>query len=646
MTETHADSQFIFTGESQTVNAPSLNIRPNYSPGGSIVGTTLTSVTFTHAWLPGLIAARAVATPNAPAIISATGAAMTYGDLDRRANQIAHRLIDLGVTAESVVAICLDRSAESVLAALAVMKAGGAYLPINPKQPRERLAFMLTDAEAKAVIADPSMADELARLAPNVIDISDRDSDSFSRQAPVIRKSPEQLAYVIYTSGSTGEPKGVEVTHANLANLIDWHIQAFDVTSDDRASHLSNVSFDAAVWEVWPYLAQGATLYLPDNETRVSPIALRDWFIRNDITISFVPTPLAESLMTLPWPDKTSLRFLLTGADTLHRYPTQGLPFTLVNNYGPTECTVVTTSGRIDSSVNGSGRPAIGRAITNASVYILDKNFREVARGEAGELCVGGACVARGYRNRPQLTAEKFIPDQFSADPSARLYRTGDSARELENGDIAYLGRIDEQIKILGHRIEPAEIEAAIDRHPNIASSVVVAHGHDCSDKRLAAYLTTTNCVTPTAGELREFLRASLPDYMLPSLFVKIAALPVTANGKIDRTALPEPAIENTLRDEAFVAPQSPIEKRLAEIVRELLHLASVSVNDNFFLLGGHSLLGTQLIVKIRSAFSVDLSLRSLFDAPTITGLSHEIERLIVARVESMSEEEAQALLA
>jgi amino acid adenylation domain-containing protein len=602
----------------------------------------------THAWLPDLIAKRAEETADASAIISSTGSAMTYGELDRRANQMAHRLIDLGVTTESLVAVCLDRSAESVLAALAVMKAGGAYLPIDPKQPRERLAFMLNDAQPTAVIVDSSVADELARITPNVIDISDRNSDQFSTQAPVIRKSPDQLAYVIYTSGSTGEPKGVEVTHANLANLIDWHVQAFDITSDDRASHLSNVSFDAAVWEVWPYLAKGATLFLPDNDTRVSPIALRDWFIANDITISFVPTPLAESLMILPWPDKTSLRFLLTGADTLHRYPAQGLPFTLVNNYGPTECTVVTTSGRIDSRAQGNGndRPTIGRAITNASVYILDKDFQKVAPGEAGELCVGGACVARGYRNRPQLTAEKFIPDQLSADPSARLYRTGDLARELDNGEIAYLGRVDEQIKILGHRIEPAEIEAAIDRHPAIASSIVVAHGGDCSDKRLAAYLTTKNCVTPTAGELREFLRASLPDYMLPSLFVKIDALPVTANGKIDRVALPEPAIENTLRDKAFIAPQSPIEKRLAEIVRDLLHLAEVSVNDNFFLLGGHSLLGTQLIVKIRSAFSVDLSLRSLFDAPTIAELSREIERLIVARVESMSEEEALALLA
>lgn len=628
------------------MSAPSLNLRPTYSPGQPIVSPMRTNSPSTHAWLPDLISARAVATPNAPAIIPANGDVMTYGDLDRRANQMAHRLMGLGVKAESVVAVCLDRSAESVLAALAVMKAGGAYLPINSKQPRERIAFMLTDSQPTAVIADASMADAVARFAPNVIDISDRDSDPYSSQAPTIWKSPDQLAYVIYTSGSTGEPKGVEVTHANLANLIDWHVQAFDVTADDRASHLSNVSFDAAVWEVWPYLATGAALYLPDNETRVSPINLRDWFIANDITISFVPTPLAESLMALPWPGKTSLRFLLTGADTLHRHPAQGLPFTLVNNYGPTECTVVTTSGCVNTRANRNDRPTIGRPITNASVYILDKNFQQVGRGEAGELCVAGACVARGYRNRPELTAEKFIPDRFSADPCARLYRTGDLARELENGEIAYLGRIDEQIKILGHRIEPAEIEAAIDGHPNIASSVVVAQGHDCADKRLAAYLTTTNCVTPTAGELRDFLRASLPDYMLPSLFVKIAALPLTANGKIDRNALPEPAIENTLRDEEFVAPQTPIEKQLAEIVCALLNLASVSVHDNFFLLGGHSLLGTQLIVKIRSAFGVDLSLRSLFDAPAIAELSREIERLIVARVESMSEEEAQALLA
>ena len=599
----------------------------------------------TNAWLPDLISARVWAAPNSVAIVSANGDRMTYGELDRRANQLAHRLIDLGVQAETVVAVCLDRSAEAVLAALAVLKSGGAYLPVDPKQPLERIVFMLKDAQPCVVITDENPSDELARHARSVLDISDQASEGFSVESPAIESSEDSLAYIIYTSGSTGEPKGVEVTHANLANLIDWHVREFRVTSSDRASHLSNVSFDAAVWEVWPYLAKGATLYLPDNDTRLAPMALRDWFIANDITISFVPTPLAESLMTLDWPETTSLRFLLTGADTLHRYPNQALPFTLVNNYGPTECTVVTTSGRIASRALGNDRPTIGRPIASASVYILDDNLRQVIRGEVGELCIGGACVARGYRNRPEFTAQKFISDPFSEDPKARLYRTGDLAWELENGEFAYLGRLDQQIKILGHRIEPAEVEAAIDRHPAIASSVVIARG-DCSEKRLAAYFTTRNCVTPTASKLLEFLRGSLPDYMLPSLFVKIADLPLTANGKVDRTALPEPDIENTLRDVEFVTPQSPIEKRLGDIIRHLLQLDSVSVNDNFFLLGGHSLLGTQLIVKIRSTFGVDLSLRSLFEAPTVAELSSEIERLIVARVENMSEEEAQALLA
>lgn len=571
---------------------------------------------------------------------------MTYGELEHRSNQTANRLMELGVTSETVVAVCLDRSIESVLCALAVMKAGGAYLPLDPKQPSERLAFLIRDAGPRVVIANQDFVGRLPTGAWDIIDVADASIEEYSSRVPQIETSGDQLAYVIYTSGSTGEPKGVEVTHANLLNLVDWHLGEFNVSSDDRATLLANVSFDAAVWETWPYLAAGATLYLPDDETRLSPIALRDWLVKSNITISFVPTPLAEAMITLPWPEESSLRFLLTGADTLHRHPPEGLPFTLVNNYGPTECTVVATSGRVEPRANRDRRPTIGRPIANTTVYILDENLRPVASGSAGELCVGGAGVARGYRDRPEATAEKFIKDPFSDDPAARICRTGDLVRALPAGDIEYLGRIDQQIKILGHRIEPAEIEAAIDRHPAIASSVVVAYGGDCSDKRLAAYLTTTNCITPTAGELREFLRASLPDYMLPSLFVKIEALPVTANGKIDRTALPEPAIENTLRDEAYVAPQSPIEKRLAEIVRALLHLASVSVNDNFFLLGGHSLLGTQLIVKIRSAFSVDLSLRSLFDAPTIAELSREIERLIVARVESMSEEEARALLA
>lgn len=604
-----------------------------------------------------MVAARAQVSPNAPAVVC-NGATLSYGELDQRANQLANRLLELGVGRETVVALCLDRSADSVICSLAVLKAGGAYLPLDSAYPIDRLAFMLNDSQPRVLITGKDLASKLSDGPWAVIDI-DNDGTRASG-APVAgsmtarRCTPEacvpisndQLAYVIYTSGSTGQPKGVEVTIENLLNLISWHQEEFSVSANDSASHLASVGFDAAVWEVWPYLTAGASLHLPDEATRLAPESLRDWLVANQITISFVPTALAEPLMQMDWPANTALRFLLTGADTLHRYPQNGLPFEVVNNYGPTECTVVSTSGRVSSANESNGLPTIGRPIINSQVYILDQNLREVAPGTAGELYIGGANVARGYRNRPDLTSEKFIRNPFSAEVGARLYRTGDLARFLPNGEIAYLGRVDEQIKILGYRIEPSEIEAAIDRHPAIASSVVVARGSSCAEKRLTAYITIRNGSTPSTAELREFLKTSLPDYMLPSLFAKLERLPLTANGKVDRAALPEPTIENTLRDEDFIAPRSSVETRLAKILCSLLNLSEVSVNDNFFLLGGHSLLGTQLIAKIRSAFGVDMALRTLFDAPSIAELSSEIERLIFARVESMTEEEAQALLA
>lgn len=583
---------------------------------------------------------------NMPAVV-AKGVTHSYGELDRRANQLANRLIELGVGRETVVALCLDRSAESVMCSLAVLKAGGAYLPLDPAYPAERLEFMLNDSQPRVLITKADLADKLTGGSWAVIDIdNDQEVDGCSTDAPSVTIRKDQLAYVIYTSGSTGQPKGVEVTVENLLNLISWHQDEFKIGARCRASHLASVGFDAAVWEVWPYLTAGASLHVPDETTRLSSESLRDWIIANQITISFVPTALAEPLMQMDWPGNTALRYLLTGADTLHRCPRKGLPFEVVNNYGPTECTVVSTSGRVNSENEFNSLPAIGRPIRNTEVYILDENRNQVAPGTAGELYIGGLNVARGYRNRPDLTAEKFICDPFNAEIGARLYRTGDLARYLSNGDIAYLGRVDEQIKILGYRIEPSEIEAAIDRHPAIASSVVVGRGSNCAEKQLTAYLTMRNGSTPSTAELREFLKTSLPDYMLPAVFTKLERLPLTANGKVDRAALPEPTIENTLRDEDFIAPSSPVETRLAKIVCSLLNLSEVSVNDNFFLLGGHSLLGTQLIAKIRSAFGVDMALRTLFDAPSIAELSSEIERLIFARIESMSEAEAQALLA
>ena len=597
--------------------------------------------------IPQLVAAQAAATPDAPAV-SDGEAKLSYRELEEQANQLARHLIALGVERETIVGICLNRSAQTVICALAVLKAGGAYLPIDPAYPIERIAFMLSEAQPRVLIAEQKMAEQLAAGSWQVVTI-DSDRDQLDRQpltSPDVEVSEAQLAYVIFTSGSTGQPKGVQVTHGNLLNLVFWHRREFEVTPGDRASHLASVGFDAAVWEVWPYLTAGASLHLPDVETRVSPELLRDWLIDQGISISFLPTALAERVMTLEWPEQSPLRFLLTGADTLHRYPADGLPFELVNNYGPTECTVVATSGRVLPGEGMNSLPTIGLPIVNTTVYILDESLQPVAAGKSGELYIGGAGVARGYLNRPDITSERFICDPFSSESGARLYKTGDLASRLPDGQIAYLGRMDDQIKILGYRIEPNEIVAVLDRHSSIQSSVVVARGSSCEEKRLAAYVVMRNGTTPAAAELRSFLQNELPDYMVPSIFVCLEALPLTANGKVDRASLPDPDPENTLRDEQFTPPRTPIEERLAKILTTLLSLNEVSVNDNFFLLGGHSLLGTQLIGRIRGAFGVELGLRTLFDTPTIAELSTEIERLILARVESMSEDEVERLLA
>jgi amino acid adenylation domain-containing protein len=602
-----------------------------------------------------LVDLRAAETPDAPAL-SAGAQTLTYRELNCLGNQLAHYLIALGVGndnatgSDSLVGICLDRSFAGVVSALGVLKAGAAYLPLDPAYPLERLAFMLSDAQPRVLITNTAMAKQLPAGTWKVIAI-DNLADipptvaGQPTSAPNVDISPDSLAYVIYTSGSTGRPKGVEITHASLMNLVAWHQQAFEITADDRASLLAGVGFDAAVWETWPYLTAGASLHLPGDATRLSAELLRDWLVNEKITVSFLPTALAERVMMLEWPAHTALRSLLVGAETLRQFPSDELPFTVVNNYGPTECTVVATSGPVPREAYSNKLPTIGRPITNTDVYILDENMEQVPVHAAGEIYVGGAGVARGYLNRPELTAEKFVRNPFSDDPKARLYRTGDLARYLANGEIAYLGRIDEQVKILGHRIEPNEIVAVLDRHPAIAASRVIARGETCAEKHLVAYIVVQPQSEPSATDLRSFLEKELPQYMVPAVFVRLNSFPLTQNGKVDRAALPAPDAENTLRDEAFTPARTPVEQRLAAMLASLLGLEQVSVHDNFFMLGGHSLLGTQLISQIRGAFGVELALRTLFESPTIEQLSYEIERLVMAQVEAMSEEEVLRML-
>jgi amino acid adenylation domain-containing protein len=576
--------------------------------------------------LPQLVAAVVAGSPDATAL-SMGASRLTYGELDARAELLARHLTELGVGPEVVVGVSLERSFEYAIAVLAVWKAGGAYVPVDLHWPEERRAFVLEDARA-AVTIGPGLKVGVRRTL-----------DTLS-SAEITR---ENLAYLIYTSGSTGKPRGVEVTHGNLLNLVFWHRRTFGVTAADRASHVAGLAFDATVWELWPYLSAGASVVLAPETTRTSPELLREWLTAEGVTVAFVPTALAEPMLTALWPKKTTLRYLLTGADTLHRYPAAGLPFQLVNNYGPTECTVVATSGIVSPSTE-SARPSIGSAIANTQIYLLNENRQPVAAGETGEIYIGGASVARGYRNQPELTAERFVANPFSPAVDARMYRTGDLGSLLPNGQIAFHGRADNQESIRGHRIEPDEIVSVLTRHPKVASAAVVALGNACS-KQLAAYIVPSDPAA-RSSELREFLAKELPEYMIPSIFVRIAALPLTSNGKLDRTALPEPAAENALDTTAYRAPESPIEIKIASILEELLTVEHVGLDDNFFLLGGHSLLGTQLVLRIRERFGVMLTLRDLFTAQTVGKLADEVERQLIAKLDAMSEEEAGELLA
>ena len=614
--------------------------------------TRLGSLLMSDLCVHDLVQLQASATPDSVALVSGNHY-VTYGEVNARANQLAHGLRSLGIGPDVPVGLCMERSVELPIAALAILKAGGAYVPLDPSYPARRLSMLLEDSGTPVVVTQPGVAGNLpaGKWETVVLDVDGlRRSVVDSTDLPVANTTPENLAYIIFTSGSTGRPKGVQITHGSLNNLVTWHQRAFDVSPADRATLLASPGFDAAVWEIWPYLTAGASLYVVDEAVRTTPAALRDWIVRTGITISFLPTVLAESMIGLQWPPESAFRVLLTGADTLRRYPPHDLPFALINNYGPTECTVVATSGRIrseESSDTGSHElPSIGRPIDSVSVYVVDEHLQRVPDGTAGELLIGGRGVGRGYLNAPELTAEKFLPDLFGGDPGGRLYRTGDLGRLLPDGQIAFMGRLDDQIKVMGHRIEPNEIVTVLNRHPEIEASFVCGYTDPSGDQRLVAYVVPTTDMTPKPGDLRSYLGSYLPSHMLPSAFVQLTQLPLSPHGKLDRAALPQPTAENILRDDLLDAPQSPIEEHLSVVLSGLLGVARVGSEDNFFTLGGHSLMGAQLIAKIRENFGVELSLRCLFDEPTPRGMSAEIERLIHARLAAMSEDEAQRLVA
>ena len=523
---------------------------------------------------------QAAQTPDAVAIVCGDEQ-VTYRELNERADSLSQQLRELNVGPETPVAILMERGSRMIVAMLAILKAGGAYLPIDPTEPAERVAFMLKDAGVGVLISETGLSEH--QSASNV-------------RFPE-KNFPANLAYVIYTSGSTGKPKGVAIEHRSLVNLVKWHQRTYDVKPEDRATLLAGTAFDASVWEVWPYLTAGASVYIPDEHTRSSVVTLIEWLATSAITISFMPTPLAEVALEEQWPKNMALRYLLTGGAALHHPQPAKAPFQFFNHYGPTENTVVATAGRVE--VQPGVAPSIGRPIAGVEVYLLDRNLQPVPAGVAGEICIGGAGLARGYLNHPALTGAAFVPNPFSTQPGARLYRTGDLARYRHDGRIEFLGRLDHQVKMRGFRIELGEIENVLNECNEVSESLVLAREDVPGQKRLAAYVVSSNPDLKPAT-LREYLSQRLPEYMVPSTFVLLEKFPLTRNGKIDTTLLPVPERNAAGNEQPLAGPRTEREAQLVEIWSQVLGIDGIGIHDNFFELGGDSILSIQIIARAR----------------------------------------------
>jgi len=552
--------------------------------------------------------------PNAVALVAGK-ISVTYKVLNERANQLAHFLSSKGVKAESIVPVCLERSADMVLAILAVLKAGAAYVPVDPAYPADRIRYMLEDTGATVVITSGNI---LTAIADVVLIKLDEDLDEIRKYpaiAPGVAVTADSLAYVIYTSGSTGQPKGVMIEHHGLANLVHWHVRAYQVTFRSKATAVSGVGFDAFGWEVWPYLATGAAVHLLDDETRLQMSSLVMLHLQQGITHAFIPTALVQEFIQASSVKITSLQYLLTGGDQLSATDISGLTYKVVNNYGPTENSVVTTSYEL-LPADRDHAPVIGRPVSNTRVYILNSKGQLCPVGVAGEICIAGSGLSRGYLNLTALTTEKFVSDPFGG---GTMYRTGDLGRWLQDGTIEYAGRIDEQVKIRGYRIEPGEIESVLSTCTYVRQAVVSVKTDAKGNKRLVGYVVPDGIYDKTA--ILSYLKSRLPDYMVPSLLMELDKIPLTANGKIDRKALPDPEASALLTNE-YIAPRNETEASIAGIWQELLGVEQVGIHDNFFELGGNSLLVMRMVALMRSRLQIEVPIRTIFSQASIAQLS------------------------
>ncbi|HET9365842.1 MAG TPA: amino acid adenylation domain-containing protein, partial [Candidatus Angelobacter sp.] len=568
--------------------------------------------------IPDLVEAAVARTPEAPALIVGDQS-ISYREMNERANRLAHHLICLGIDPESLVGIALERSAETIVCVMAALKAGAAYLPVDPEYPEARIAHILNDAVPAVLLTTSSLSTHLPQVAGvKVIAVDAAAVKSMllqqSGQNPARNLLPGHPAYVIYTSGSTGTPKGVVVTHAGIPSLVYTQGKLARVSDASRVLQFASLNFDASLWEIVMALTSGAALVLVRDERGGAP--LHDLLLKHKVTHATLPLGV---LATLEEHGDIPVECLMNGGEALPgevvaRW-SEGRR--MINAYGPTETTVCATMTR---TLSGSATPPIGSPIANTRVYVLDENLEPVPHNVAGELYVSGASLARGYLKQPGLTAERFVADPYSQEPGTRMYRTGDLVRWRADGTLDYIGRADGQIKIRGFRIETGEIEAALREQSGITQAAVIASEDESGNKKLVAYITP-NGTRPNEEHIRANLRKRLPDFMIPAAFVVLEHLPLTPNGKLDRRALPAP--EKLVRE--YHQPVTPEEELLCAIFAELLSLEQVSVDDDFFSLGGHSLMAMRIVSRVRSALGVEIAVRDVFTARTARELAATI---------------------
>ena len=588
--------------------------------------------------------------------------ALTYSELNRRANRLAHRLRQLGVGPEVPVGLLARRSVGMVVAMLAVLKAGGAYVPLDPDYPRERLAFILDVSRCSVLVTNGMTAESFPAdgYGCAVLDVTDPTIEFECDADPADFTDPENAAYIIFTSGSTGTPKGIVIPHLAVNHLV--RADFVELGSSNCVAQASNASFDAATFEVWGALLNGAQLVGLPLDVLLSPRDFAEEICRRRIDTLFLTTALFNQIAHELPEAFAPLKYLLFGgeaadASAVRQVLQKGRPCRLLHVYGPTESTTFASWQLVREVPRAAATVPIGRAISNTRLYILDRHLQPVPVGITGELYIGGDGLARGYLYDSALTAERFVPDLFGGEPGGRLYKTGDLTRWLADGQVEFVGRNDFQVKMRGFRIELGEIEMVLREHKCVRDAVVVARTDARGDAYLTAYVVTAHGSVPTGGELRAFLKEKLPEYMLPSVYLDVDQLPLTPHGKVDRRALPESKGAERELDTPFVGPRNAIEDVLAEIFIEVLRIERVGVNDNFFELGGHSLLATQLVSLVRNAFQSDLPLRKIFEAPTVASLAtllvagesspgqFEKRAETLRRIESLSTDDLEELL-